>query len=334
MPRKLKVNISKEWLLNKYINERMSISSISKELNVLPETVSKYLDMFNIEKRKNSSHRYSFNELFFSEPGTLNSYWAGFIAADGCILEKKVNNLLQVELGYKDIEHLKKFKEDISFNGNIYRVKRTCNCYKEQKYSCKICISSQKICDDLANNYNITPRKTKTIKPPIHLNNINALAFICGLIDGDGCITLNTNNVTIRCCGTLELVEWAANKINELINTDDNIIIQKQPGCYIFVVSKSKNILILYKQIKTINIPLLRRKWDLVEKYNTDIKYSKRNKLIIEFGGKIQPLWYWAEELNMSYPALYARIFVSKWSIEKSFMTPIKEIPHAFRSSR
>lgn len=324
MPAKLKLNITKEWLLNKYIDERRSVVYISKILNVLPETVSKYLDRFGIQKRKNSSQRYSINDSFFCDPKILNSYWAGFIAADGCILEKKINNILQLELSCKDIKHLEKFKKDICFDGNIYKTQR-CTNYHKEVCSCKISISSQKICDDLRINYNITPRKTNTIKPPIILDDTNSLAFICGLIDGDGCITLNTNNVTIRCCGRLELMEWAANKINEILNIKNNIIIQKPSGCYVFVISHSKNVVALYEKVKDISIPLLNRKWDLVDKYKTNIKYSKRNKTIVEFNGKSQPLWYWAEDLNMSYNVLYARLFKSKWSVEQAFTTPVRK---------
>lgn len=43
----------------------------------------------------------------------------------------------------------------------------------------------------------------------------------------------------------------------------------------------------------------------------------------ITYNGKTQSMSKWAEELNISYTVLRARINRSKWSIEKAFTTPV-----------
>lgn len=61
--------------------------------------------------------KYNVNENFFSLDTPESFYWAGFIAADGCILKNL--KVLEIGLGIKDKKHLKKFKSAIKYTGNI-----------------------------------------------------------------------------------------------------------------------------------------------------------------------------------------------------------------------
>ena len=60
---------------------------------------------------------YTQNENFFSEPNDKNSYWAGFIAADGGI--EKTSNRLRIGLSIKDRELLEVFAQQVEFTGPI-----------------------------------------------------------------------------------------------------------------------------------------------------------------------------------------------------------------------
>ena len=51
----------------------------------------------------------------------------------------------------------------------------------------------------------------------------------------------------------------------------------------------------------------------------------KKNEKLIEFNGKSQNLSKWAKELNMSGQTLYARLYLSGWTVEKAFTTPTKK---------
>ena len=57
--------------------------------------------------------KYNVNDNFFEKTDVLNCYWAGFIAADGCIIEGKKQNQLSIGLAKKDFNHLNLFKNDI-----------------------------------------------------------------------------------------------------------------------------------------------------------------------------------------------------------------------------
>lgn len=52
-------------------------------------------------------------------------------------------------------------------------------------------------------------------------------------------------------------------------------------------------------------------------------KNNTRRNHYITYNGKTQSMSKWAEELNISYTVLRARINRSKWSIEKAFTKPV-----------
>ena len=52
---------------------------------------------------------------------------------------------------------------------------------------------------------------------------------------------------------------------------------------------------------------------------------SKRKQDLIEYNGEVKNLSQWAKELGMPGQTLYARLRISKWSVEKAFTTPIKK---------
>ena len=61
------------------------------------------------------------------------------------------------------------------------------------------------------------------------------------------------------------------------------------------------------------------------EKIVNKKEYNKdRSKTHISFNGKTQSLTQWSNELNIPLDTLWARIHISKWSIEKAFTHPYK----------
>lgn len=55
--------------------------------------------------------KYLLNKTFFRDFNELTCYWAGFIAADGCLRQNW--RTLNFCLNAKDIEHLESFSKDI-----------------------------------------------------------------------------------------------------------------------------------------------------------------------------------------------------------------------------
>lgn len=63
----------------------------------------------------------------------------------------------------------------------------------------------------------------------------------------------------------------------------------------------------------------------LFEKDGYEIEKPKKGKDLIEYNGKTQNLSQWAKELGMPGQTLFARLYMSHWTVEKAFTTPVKK---------
>jgi hypothetical protein len=214
--------------------------------------------------------KYSKNENFFTEPSVLNSYWAGFIAADGCISK----NRLTIGLSSKDSIILERFKIDIGYNGKIYIVnqfdKRTQKTYTRNV----IRISSKTIINDLLLNWNISERKSTILTHP-NLSELKyQLAYIIGYIDGDGCISIakakdcNSTHLHLIIAGTESTLKWINSIENKIIDNQYNCSISKRKeNCFVYDTTRQRayKFLSLLKDFGMKNsLPILSRKWDKV----------------------------------------------------------------------
>lgn len=202
----------------------------------------------------------SFNDRYFEEPNPENSYWAGFIAADGCISDRRQEahqQRLTIGLSSKDREHLVDFSKSIGGGGvKTYEYERSLFGNAPKIYSTAVWSkSSDKICDDLRTNFNITPRKTLTLKPPRNLSDENSIAFIAGYIDGDGCYYNGNRGLVIKILGTIDLLNWVSEVLGLPLNS------KKVEGSEVYVkwISGSRAGEV-QSHIRSLGLPLLSRK--------------------------------------------------------------------------
>ena len=96
---------------------------------------------------------YNVDDFFFNIPNELNSYYAGFIAADGCICSRnRDKRTLRIGLSSKDSKWLKTFKEKIKSESPFK------NRIQKKIYEItEISITSKQIVDDLKSNFNVVP---------------------------------------------------------------------------------------------------------------------------------------------------------------------------------
>jgi hypothetical protein len=219
-----------------------------------------YLGLTNFTKNQSDSQKiYSVDNTFFDEPNIRNSYWAGFIAADG-YLGKDGN--VKITLSPKDHKILQVFKKHVRYNGKIK--------YGQTKYGkyCKIDLwGMQQWHNALNQNWNI-PLKNKTYnltEPKLNNKELD-LAYATGLIDGDGCLYYNNNNLSFGFCGTKKIVLWMQQLWFTMINCkiDFRLNGNSKTNYRIFVYCKNAEKLI--HQFKTVNIPWrMKRKWGLID---------------------------------------------------------------------
>lgn len=203
--------------------------------------------------------KYHKNDKFFERPNLLNSYWAGFIAADGHLNTK---NKLSFGLSTVDKTILERFVRDTEYTGILRD-----SFYDGKARTNLVVCSCRKWFGDLSNNYAVSGTdKTITLMPPENLDLDNALAYVIGYIDGDGCIHKTKKGLVIlNIVGTEELLKWIKTQF-EKISAETSVIRIlkfKHARCHQLQVrgKRAKAILALLRDLP---IEKLERKWGKV----------------------------------------------------------------------
>lgn len=201
----------KEEIINKYINEHMSMTDIGKEKNVSRTVISRILKENNIGMDINNKHKYYADYRKFKNIDDEDkAYWLGFIAADGCNYQREKNSSVIINIHKKDIGHLEKFKEFMNSNVNIVEHIQN-EGFSNNTPMCKIVFNSKEMSKDLEDK-GIVPRKSLILDIP-KIDKKYYLPFILGYFDGDGSIFKSSqgNNYGINIEGTKEILEWINN---------------------------------------------------------------------------------------------------------------------------
>lgn len=228
--------------------------------------------------------KYLCDENFFSRNTPESFYWAGFIAADGCVKLKNAKyKQLSVCLCADDVKHLEKFKESIKFEGNIGTY------YYNGCSRSNIEISSDKIFDDLS-RFNVVPRKSLVLEFPEWLLRHNLIHhFMRGYNDGDGSFFIQQlkndrkiKQIMFSLRGTKQFLSTFRDILEEKCGLEHN---DKKPradsGIYTLEYGGNRKALkirdFLYKD--STNETRLDRKYDLAfsEQFNlpVDFKFKK-----------------------------------------------------------
>ena len=219
------------------------------------------------------SRKYSVNEDFFSTPNIINSYYAGFIAADGNINESR--NTVALRINTKDEYILDQLLCDCHYTGDVNYFmgngKSEGNVYADLRVYCQ-----PSWVQDLQKNFNIGPRKTLTLQPPNLRKEVNIISFIRGFIDGDGYITPNTDSNGTRwrigACGTEAMMSYLKYWFDRWVPDTS----RKQPAgvigpyntkVYKYQVSGKRALKIIQKLLTVKTPTYLTRKWDPVISY-------------------------------------------------------------------
>jgi hypothetical protein len=240
--------------------------------------------------------KYSFNKSFFLSDSEQVFYWAGFIAADGCLRKRGNTYELSVCLAQKDKYHIEKFKHDIGANHPIIeRIQRDCRAGFKDSAKAQISLYSMRFLGDLY-RFNITPRKTKIYTFPDWLVNHELCHhFMRGYFDGDGCWSFMTSRKTpqlkFAVLGTIQFLKTYQSILLQKCNLSLTAICSVPGASKLSYGGNGNSVKIrdfLYKNATV----FLQRKFDLVSNINiainTRIKITPElliNKML-EFGSQ------------------------------------------------
>jgi hypothetical protein len=293
------------FLLENY--ENMNKDSLLDKLNNRTWNAIKLrAEKFRIKRYNNSNRLTNLKNLLIDNNETY--YWIGFIMADGHIHN---NNRLKITLSIKDTDHLNKFKNfikyehDLSFGNNDGHDNVTIN-IMDMKYVKLLC-----------EKFNIKQNKTynecdiKSVKEKNLL-----LSLIVGFIDGDGSIK-NQNKrkdfqLRVKChknwFNNLEYILYSIQRItNEKCDTE--VKYTKDKRYALFSITSTSVLKKLKKEVLELNIPFMKRKWDVINE-NYETFYERKRKRINQYISIIKSEPYLkikdiAKIMNLSEEAIY-----------------------------
>lgn len=204
---------------------------------------------------------YATNKKYFSSPNLENSYWAGFLAADGCLWKR--GDAVEVSLQAKDKGHLQCFANCVGYDGKIKKRKSAGSFHTEQDAYRIIFYGVQQWHIDLRSNFNVTPQKTKSLTYP-DLNRELELAYIIGYIDGDGCFSYCERDGLLIFVieGNQNVLEWMKNIFDQEFPSEKlSSVRQKANGMFVYRFSGQRAISMRESLVK-INVPKMKRKWN------------------------------------------------------------------------
>lgn len=170
--------VANEYLLN----PKLGMNKIGKKYGLSEDIVKRILSNKNIKILPNldNGRKYFFNENFFTECGEIQSYFLGWIAADGH--NNVANRTVCLSLHGKDIEILELFKNAIKYSGPIWN--------RDGGVGISLC--SKNLSNSLL-SIGLNHNKTSTLVFP-KIPNQNLHHFMRGYFDGDGWITYSNAN--------------------------------------------------------------------------------------------------------------------------------------------
>ena len=205
-----KIDATREQLEEAYARLG-SLSLVAKEFNVTKEGIRCRMQKFGLEIKELVRH--TVDDDFFSRDTEEAFYWAGFIAADGCVKSHGKNKediaVLSIGLSKKDRSHLEKFVKITNYTGNIYDglVKIGPNSLvKRDIEKSELQITSRKMIEDLK-RFNIKPRKSLIYCPPRRLIQHPLFHhFLRGYFDGDGSVYSSMQKRSITATFTFNVI--------------------------------------------------------------------------------------------------------------------------------
>jgi hypothetical protein len=199
----------------------LSGSAVGEVLGISSGVVLTHLRRRGVTRPTGGVRKYALDEAFFSTVDPVRAYWAGFLAADGCVYKNRV----VIGLHPQDEDMLLKLCRAARLQNPI--AKRRNSSGHEYVY---LEVSCSQWVRDLLVHYKITPHKSQTLEPPDLLTEELRWAYVRGYFDGDGHAPISGDLVQIT-CGSEVFLAWV---IREVFGAPHKIYPNNGSwGCYV-----------------------------------------------------------------------------------------------------
>lgn len=183
--------VSKKLLEESY-NRLGTLKAVARELKIDPDSVKLYMEKFGLDYEKQII--YDCDHEFFSRDNEETFYVAGFIAADGCVKDRKNSNgtrryEMAIGLSKEDKEFLEQLRQimkaEVPIRDWIVKNSKRNPAWNDT-WKSDLVITSKQMCEDLK-RFNVVPRKSLIYTFPEWMKTHPLKHhFIRGYNDGDG----------------------------------------------------------------------------------------------------------------------------------------------------
>lgn len=211
-------------MYNMYKEHNASVINIGKMYEITGRDVYAlfHKNELKLKNNREKSIKYHCNEHYFDIIDTPEkSYWLGYIYADGYI----TSNLryFGMSLSSQDEYILEQLKADLNSDYPIKHYQVT-NGYKIGNDYSRLIICNPTLVSGLRNN-GVVEHKTNILMPPTNITPELSSHFIRGIFDGDGCVSIYSNNIlSVEFLSTPQVMTYIEN-----ILLDNNIISRRYP---------------------------------------------------------------------------------------------------------
>lgn len=225
-----------------------------------------------IEKGKaNIPVKNTYNLEYWKTPTLINSYLSGWIAADGCILKTPSDNYrFIIKLAIKDESIIDLFIKELNYSGKKEYCDGTSPHYPDRVTHLVLIQLScfDKNAQYLREYFNIVPQKTKRLQPSNLICYEYNMAYICGILDGDGSIEYVDKNGTyslylgVSSCSKA-ILDWIKSIFDKDFDCYGHRLanVNLQAGNYYKYYIGGLRAAMIFDYLSQIPVPKLARKW-------------------------------------------------------------------------
>lgn len=208
--------ITKEWLINNWINTEKSLTQLSKEFNIPYGVLDFRRAKYNLSKK----YKLPLDKnKFFNIEDIHIWYLAGLIATDGYIPGKNRNSIELSLTGDSELLLLNSIANYYNVQGGIHHYNN---------------IHTLRIAYDGMNEFfskifNIPPGpKTFNLQIPVSFPNEDcAKAYFLGCVDGDGCISKSKYQITLT-TASIDFIQGLNKILKQYLNIEALIYFEKR----------------------------------------------------------------------------------------------------------
>ncbi|WP_417667392.1 LAGLIDADG family homing endonuclease [Pseudidiomarina sp.] len=216
-------------------------------------------------KKKNTKYQKKYD--FFETPNLQNSYVAGLLAADGWVKPAssgKIINQVGIALKYSDAHLLEYIRDITGYTGNIRDFTVGAHLQSELRIS-----GVPQWLHDLEANWNLVPCKSYILTGPteLQLNKEQLLAYLVGLIEGDGHICDKNKTLKIEVVtASPRLADWLENTFERLVEAKPSRSLHSHGKAH-YIGFYGANARKLSELLMSIGVHRLMRKWSVAAEH-------------------------------------------------------------------